>query len=56
MFLTYYKEYYLSNALEDDLSIDDLYIFYCNMMNDKDNTDAYSGLIVDKAYFSKKVT
>ena len=37
VFLTYYKEYYLSNVLEDDLSIDDLYIFYCNMMNDKKN-------------------
>lgn len=55
VFLTYYKEYYLSNVLEDDLSIDDLYIFYCNMMNDKKNTDPYSGLIVDKAYFKRFV-
>lgn len=52
-FLTNYKEYYLTNNLEDDPSIDDLYLFYCNLMNNEKISNLYSGLIVDKAYFKR---
>lgn len=50
-----YKEYYLSNVLEDDPSVDDFYVFYCNLMNDEKNNNTSYGLIVDKSYFKRFV-
>ena len=45
-----YKNHYITNSLDGDKTIHDVYVFYCNYLNNSSGSP-YNILIVDKSYF-----
>jgi len=46
-----YKKYYIENSLDDDKTVHDLYVYYCNYVNTTIHDSPYNCLVVDKSYF-----